>query len=291
MGTPDQFAADVMSEVSAAFQQQALASSTASTYDTWIQEFAGLPLTPMQTLIQYHGTPNVLFHEMDPKKLSTEQFAKTVAPSGKILYRNGVIADPVSGEVQYPPNTQVAKNIRGSEPWLHSIQKDWSEKKSNEWRKKLIAWGYEPEGGLAPTGGMALDLIAALRMYHTTVYANYGDPIKARPVGVDAKKKVRDSVDMATLRATARNLYGTMDLGDPSDAEAEQFADSVIQTAIEMVRSGIPVAQAVSRASNKQQETLMESPTGEEALRIQGAQETSTKLRDKLFTIGQLSSI
>lgn len=289
--SPDQLGAQALSEATSAMMAANAMNTQQSIYDEWLAEFQGVPLSPMQTLIAYHGTPNVLFHEMDPKKLSTEQFVKTVSPTGKILYKNGVIADPVSGQVQYPANTAIAKNIRGSEPWLHAIQKDWSEKKANEWRKKLIAWGYEPEGGLAPNGGVALDLISALRLYHGQVYINYGDPIKARPGGVNAKRQVKQSVDMAGLRMNAKRLYQTLDLGDPSDAEAEQIADFVVDQAIEMVRSGIPVAQAVRRASSEQTESIMESPVGEEAQRIQVEQETSDKLRSKMVNISQIAGL
>lgn len=263
-------------------------------YDQLLAEFSDVPRSPLSRLVATSGQMAAL-HETDPKKLSNEDFARVESPTGKIMFRNGVIADPTSGEVFYPPTSGDANEIRGSEPWLFRIQRDaskggWSEAEANKWRKKLIGWGYDLEGRLAPGGGMALDLIAALRQYHQTTYLNYGKPIKMSPGGT-AKKAIKEQVDMASIRADAASWYDMAELPPAAGAEKEFWADRVIDTAIKMVRGGLPIASAVAKARSSALEQFTETPEVAESIEVSRAQETSNVLRSKMFTIGQLAGM
>lgn len=285
----DEALAGLGPEIQAAMAVLGQQNQNLSVYDQVLAEFTGVPTSPLSRLVATSGTM-AAFHETDPSKLRAEEFFRTESPTGKILFRNGVIADPMSGQVIYPPTKGEANEIRGSEQWLLKIQKQWSEEEANKWRKKLISWGYDLQGQLAPGGGMALDLITALRDYHNTIYLNYGKPIKMRPGGT-ARRQIRKEVDMASIRANAAQWFEVLGLPDASDAEKDWIADRVIDSAIELVRSGLPVASAVSKASNMELERFTETPVAEEAIEVSRKQETSTAFREKLIGVGQLSSM
>lgn len=294
---------DLAAEVAAAVQQataEAIASqgqTALDPYSQWWQEFVGLGQSRIQ------ATPQVVqqtakINALEGLDLDIPQFALDqvgdylVSDTGKIRFKNGVIADPESNNVLFPtpaynPNLE---NVPGSRPWLLKVQEEWSDKKANEWRKKLLAWGYQPQGGLAPKGGMAGDLLDALRMFHTTRYLNYGKPLRMSPKS-GQRQQVMKAIDRESLRYEVRNMYRTAGMGDPSDQQRDWWGDRVIDLAIRFAREGFDVTQAVSRAQSKVTNEFLEQPETELFMEQGEDQEENRSLLDGLLSVAQVASI
>jgi hypothetical protein len=60
--------------------------------------------------------------------------------TGAVRFNNGVIADPDTQTVIYPPNDPA---VVGSPAWLRKVQDEWSEDKVNAWRHRLREYGYD----------------------------------------------------------------------------------------------------------------------------------------------------
>lgn len=220
--------------------------------------------------------------------------------TGKVLYENGVIADPVTGGVPLFPTGSV---LPGSEPWIRDIQTKWSEEKANEWRKKLIEQGYDSlvTGGIATTGGMAADLLQGLRQYHYARYNNYGKAIKARPTSKD-KTSIREQIDKVALKDEVK-AWGQVPFGEDLDPKtADYFSDRIIQVAQRLAKEkGWNAESAVAGAEVRVMKEFARDPALKDLdvqIGADGTLETDTEelegdttLRNSIVSISQLGGI
>lgn len=215
-----------------------------------------------------------------------------VAPSGRLLYANGVIADPETGDVFYKPGSVVA----GSPAWRLKVQEEWSDKEANAWRKRLLKFGYIPQGGLAEKGGVSHDLLAALSMYHKARYTNYG---RALPITAGQGEADASSIDKMALKQQIKT-WGQVPFGeDLEDKETEWLSDRVIEVAQRLARKrGLTFGEALGKPSTDEsgatgaflrvEKQFAEQPQVAALLQEQEDQEVSYKIRDSLIGVSGL---
>ena len=154
------------------------------------------------------------------------------APNGMVLYANGVIFNPETQGLIFPPGMAQAETP-GSELWLQGIQETWGEDQTDKWRKKLYEQGYE----VAEEGGWGKDLKDALRVYHANRYANGGKAIPLVPGGKKSMKpSIRESIDPLLLKTKMKG-WGTAVFGEElAEPEADYFTERFIDEMVELNR-------------------------------------------------------
>lgn len=243
-------------------------------YFVWRQEFKGID---RRTSL----TPQQAFHETDLEKFERPEFVPSA--TGKLLYSNGVIADPETGEVLFKPGSVAP----GSEAWLLKIQEEWTDKEANAWRKRLNKLGFVPTGGLAEEGGIAHDLLSALRLFHETRYANFGKVIPAAPRGEQTKQLAREAYDPLEVKTDARALLTEVFGDDPSDEEVKRATPHVMRA----VRRALSSGATLEKARLRGEETLIEEIAHDPAVRKwQELEETDTALHDSFVNLFQVLS-
>lgn len=222
-----------------------------------------------------------MMHETDPE--AWDKFDWVPNAVGQVLYSNGVIADPANKQLVLPPG----KAVLGSEPWILKIQDEWSDKEANEWRKRLANDGYQ----VAEKGGMAHDLLDALRAYHQNRYLNYG---KAQPLvptsNIGTRESIRKSIDFKTLKSDIA-AWGQVPFGeDLNDTEADYFADLMVRKMAELARKhpNWTGDQIQTGATTRVQEEFTSQPQVAGLLEEQEDQEVSYKIRDSIVGLDQL---
>ncbi len=206
------------------------------------------------------------------------------SPTGQILFPNGVIADPASGGVLFPHNDPEAE---GSAAWLREIQDSWSDNQVAKWRKRLANYGYE----VAEEGGMAMDLVNALRDYHTTRYLNYGKPLKVAPHA--GRSRVRDTVDMAAVRERIAG-WGEVLWQEPLGAnEAGWLTERFIELHQELSRKhpGWTPEQVAAGAELRTQKQFLKTPEVSDRLEDLEEEEMDTSLEESLYSAAQIASL
>lgn len=218
---------------------------------------------------------------------------------GQILFGNGVVADPSTGDIFYPnPASGIdPSDVPGSPEWLHKIQTSWSEAKANQWRKKLVSMGYDTAvtGGIAPSGGMAMDLIEGLRQYHATRYLNYGTVQKLTPKGTkhESPHDVKKSLDFDSLVEETRG-WGQVPFGeDLTDEEAKYFANRMVTVLSRLQRQHPEWSQSQlsSGATTRVQKEFLDVPEVADETDKQDDLEGDTTLRKHIVSAFQLGSI
>lgn len=218
---------------------------------------------------------------------------------GQILYSNGVIYDPAAHTLTFPtPGSGIdPTEVEGSEEWLHKIQTTWTATKANQWRKRLLALGFDRvvTGGIAKTGGMAMDLIEGLRQYHSTRYSNFGTVQALSPQGgsTESPKDIRKSIDFESLTEEVRG-WGQVPFGeDLSRPEAKYFAGRMVTKMAELQRNhpDWTEQQISSGATSRVQREFLDQPEVEDQTQQQDELEGNTSLRKNIVSAFQLGSV
>lgn len=198
-----------------------------------------------------------------------------IAPSGNILFNNGVIVTPDGSVIGGPWESD--PSVAGSVAWLDRIRSSWSEKKLNDWRERLSNAGFE----VARTGGWGPDLKTALRNYHMERYANFGDPPKALPE--ISKKEIRNAIDFVALKQEAKPLGELPFGGDLDDDSAEYIADMVVSLTQHLMKTkGWSFDQALSGAKVRAENQFFKQPEVKAGLEEAERIEERTGLRQRL---------
>lgn len=263
----------------------AQAGAAANTYQAALTEFqmekggAGVPLGP---LLGPGGS------------LTKKSGILDVSASGKVMYDNGAIYDPATGQTLYPPNPTLAAGIPGSEAWIQDIQDRWSEEKADEWRKKLWDQGYQAAGLQAETGGWGHDLLAALRAYHNNRYANNGkvQPLAPGAGDIGTREAIRKQTDFKALVNEAKSWGDAIEL-DLSDDEAESLADRLMRKRFVLAREHPEwtMDQIASGASMRVQEEFVDAPGVKGAIRDAEEDELDDSLLNDVVSISQLGAV
>lgn len=209
--------------------------------------------------------------------------------TGKIMYENGVIVDMTTGQL-VDGAWQTDANIEGSRAWLIAIQKDWSDAKADTWRKRLSDMGYIPEGGLAESGGMAIDLVNSLKLYYTTKYLNGGTAPRMSPKATKTEA-IRKSFDPVMVKESVKE-WGSIPFDDPLDDDtASYFADRVMDLAVKLAQQHPTWTgeQVQSGAEIRAQREFVQTPGVKGALRDEEDDEMDESLREQMVSISQLN--
>jgi hypothetical protein len=212
------------------------------------------------------------------------------SPTGKIMYENGAIFDPQTGQTLYPPDMQTQVSIQGSNAWLRDVQDRWGEDKVAEWRKRLASQGYD----VAEKGGWAVDLVNALKMYHETRYANFGKAIPLTPKGRDGALNIRQTFDKKALKAETKGWGYDVFGEDLDDNEAEFFADRILDVAQRLARkhgNEWSASQIQEGAKLRVQQQFVKDPAVADALDEMEELEGNTAIRDSVISVSQLGAI
>lgn len=193
--------------------------------------------------------------------------------TGAITYKSGVIADPATESVFFPPNDPT---VAGSPAWLRKVQDDWSDEKIEKWRRKLSVAGYQVD----PSGGYAKDLKDALEEYHHYRYLNYGKPMKLRD-GVQ-EARVRDVYDPVETRADIANVLQTVFQDEPTEAEVEQFMPAVHKAVKRALRNGKTPEAARLRGEEALADSVLDDPATEKWMELE---EGSTAMHDSFVNL------
>lgn len=216
-------------------------------------------------------------------------------PNGMTLYSNGTIYDPNQG-VLYPPDPSSAVNVVGSDVWLRDIQDRWSDDKAAEWRKKLWDQGYQGANGLqTDEGGWGMDLVNALRLYHSNRYANYGkvQPLTPKGASTGIGKAVRDSLDPVAIRDEVRGWGQAVFGEDLAEPEAEFFAERIMDLTAELARKNPSWSpeQVVAGAERRVQAEFVKTPGVKGELAEMEEDEMDESLRSSIVSIAQVAGI
>ena len=214
--------------------------------------------------------------------------------AGALLFKNGVIANPLEGTVYFPPagahNGVDPEQVAGSPQWLARVQREWTDEKVGAWRKRLSAQGYQ----VASEGGMAYDLIDALRQYHSNRYTNLGQAIPLTPEGKGGiAASVRDSYDKQMIKETVKG-WGEVIWDEPLDDDvADWWADRQIELAVKMAKNNPEwtLDQVQAGAELRAQREFSDAPGVKGALKEAEQLEGSTKLRDSMVSLSQVTGI
>lgn len=223
---------------------------------------------------------------------------------GWLLYPNGVIV--TDSGVLYPTSAHGfdPEEIVGSKAWGEKIQDTWDDEKANEWRAKLWEQGYTGADGLqSEKGGMAYDLINALKAYHANRYGNGGRVLPLAPKGAaGGELKIKDIVDPVALREEVKS-WGQVPFEEDLDPDtAEYFANQVLEVARRLMKDkGWTADRAVGTPGTTQspasgaflrvQKQYLKDENVEEAMEQLDDDEMDETLRESIVSIAQLGSI
>lgn len=196
--------------------------------------------------------------------------------SGALLFPNGVIADPRTGQVHTPND----ENVAGSFEWREKVQETWSDEQVAEWRKRLSDYGYD----VADKGPIDKIFLDTLQMYHFDRYLNGG---KAIPVDASARAGGMDPDEILTrpeVRNFVRETFRTGIGDDPSEDELKHFAKAHLEFYQRFMKKGMSAGRAQAAAEEKTIERFVTDPKVEF---LQDAEEDNTELRDGLLGVLQ----
>lgn len=241
-------------------------------------------------------------YALNPELLKTPgaTSASVTSASGKIRFANGVIVDQITGQLISGP-WMADPEVEGSNAWLTAIQDEWTDAEFNTWRKRLLELGYVPEGGLAESGGKAMDIINALALYHQTRYINGGKVIPLTPVDVGTREAIREQVDFKSIKEGIKSSWGDAAFDKPlNDALATWLTEQIIKEATKLRRKHPTwtVGQAIgspgsaetlpSGAFLRVQEEFTKMPEVKAGLREGERLEERTGLRERLETAARV---
>jgi hypothetical protein len=207
--------------------------------------------------------------------------ATSTSPTGAIEYPGGVLVDPATGVITYPPNNP---SLLGSPAWIASVP-TWSESKMASWTQTLKQMGY--------IESKKVDLKTftdALREYHNNRYLYGGGKAVDLSQGQQGISRqdfggiLDPSVVDTEIRPWFQETYGD----DPSDAELEGLRKVITKTAMRLARhKDMAPADAASVASARAQEKFLDDPATQ---KWKDLQETDTSLHDSFVNLFQVLS-
>jgi len=236
------------------------------------------------TKVSFGGdTVNILGLEFQLPQ-TAQRDMKISKSSGAILYAKGIIADPTTGEVFYDPKGKAP----GSPQWLREEASKWDKEKVNSWRKKLLGLGYgEVVQGLGEKGPVDQTFLGALAEYHRSRYVNAGKVIPVATV----RDRAKDAYDPILMRQDIRETVNTLYGRDASDPEIQGWEDRLQKIVSRQLKRGRTPEHAVLKAQETFAEELEETPEGIAASEQRETFEEKTRIRDYLFSIGELSNL
>lgn len=212
----------------------------------------------------------------------TDQSSFTMGgQTGGVRFKNGVIANPQTNEIYFPP----ADDVVGSEPWLRVVQDKWSQEKVNNWRAKLAAFGYQVD----KEGPFADDLKGALRDYHHNRYMNYGKPIPLGGAGAEGDREkygnvTSDAELLQHARGTAVQLLGE----NASEESIEFLRQREEQLVRKYLRKGKAGPNALGRATAEAANEFEQLPETKLFTNAAADIEENTALKDSLISVAQM---
>jgi hypothetical protein len=263
------------------------------------QQYPAVPVTEYSTALEASGFSGALTQlgvttPSEVAGLPREEFvvgAKgfSVHPdTGWIQYANGVLVNPSQGAagVVFDPTSTAP----GSPNWIRSIQDKWSDEKIDEWKKRLVEFGYLTKDQAKPKG-IDQDFLDGIAAFHRSRYANFGKAVPTSLAGIPGTEAEEFELTARDFQAQIRNdvreqyrrIYGR----DPSDAEVEEWARfttrQASQTQRRFERRGATPSSALSLAAAESEELLVERLEGTpQAQYLQDQAEENTRLRDAL---------
>jgi hypothetical protein len=222
---------------------------------------------------------------------------ETGQESGAIRYANGVIADPETGEIAFPPNAA----IPGSQQWFNETVMKWTPDQIKSWKEKLVNLGYLPKEVLKGKnvgvidqsfkGALVGDPGSTSPSYWRDYYLNYGQVVHQDSLSggsggqntITNLQNIRGGIenDVTTFY---RDLYGI----DPSKAELDNWTAKVISIGNRLQRvkdldPGTAATEAKARVTGK----ILKTP---EAEFFTENMEENTRLRDMLVRSVQVAN-
>ena len=225
------------------------------------------PLSPLLTRAAGVGTPD-LFDK-----------GYIVSDEGAIQFKNGVIANPDTGELFYPPG----ESVKGSSTWLREIQDKWSQDKINNARAMLIDNGYGEQFSIGPKGGFDQNLLMALSEFHKARYLNFGKPVPLTTMG-EERARLGEIISKPEIRNEVRAWFREGFGDDPSDAELEWAVKGMQRIFRKQQKKGVEPERAAGIAGARMQEKFFENP---QVKYLRDSDEENTEARDSLIQIGQ----
>lgn len=198
--------------------------------------------------------------------------------TGAIRYRNGVIADPTTGQVFFPPSADVP----GSPAWTQRIQSEWNPNEVAKWRKRLGEMGYLSPDQAKATGFDA-QFLEAIKAYHAQRYLNFGQPLAwDTTAGAESEEPEVVLPDAAEIRNDVRAQFNRVFGEDPSDAELEDWTRFIRRTSAKLQRTKDYTPEyAAAAAEERAIEQLEQSPQGQF---VRESVEENTDLHDALVS-------
>lgn len=235
---------------------------------------------------------NFLGQNAEETAASNNQGAYYTNPSnGAIVYRNGVIMDPQTGSVYYPPDEKIA----GSPVWMNKIRSSWSDGRIMEEKALLVKYGYLPKGS-QKHADWDLSFQNGLTAFYNSKYSNYGKPVVADtgaggyagPGGTGSTSTFSNLRQVhATIQSDIISQYHTLFQRDPSDAELAKWTSFVISQGNKLQRgaNGLSAGSAATEAENRALHTWRQTPE----FGYRQDQEENTSLRDGIVGAVQAS--
>ena len=209
--------------------------------------------------------------------------------TGAYVYRNGVIADPNTGELFYPAGTDSAK-VTGSAAWLLNAQTTWTPEQIKAQKSKLVQFGYLAKGSLKGTGWTLL-LESALKRFYDDRYLHGGIPSVLDPElggfgsgGTEGGTFVNLRQIHGAIQQDVRSQYLAMFGEEPTQPELSRWVEFVVRTGnkLQRLNSAAPSA-AGSEASARMGNAMQSTPAGQFAQ----DQQENTELRDSFIAAAQ----
>lgn len=223
------------------------------------------------------GKAQLAAFERMPALQDKPKFA-THPDTGGVMYPNGVIFDPSSGQVFMPPSEAVP----GSFPWLQRIQETWSDDRVAGERRRLFQLGYLSKAQ-AKAKGFDQTLLEALRVFHENRYKNGGRAVPIdnssqgpRGTPIENLRQIRGQLQ-SEVREQFRRVFGD----DPSEGEMKEWVDFIVRTGNKLQRGpGMSGPQATVEGVERFVNRLETSPQGRE---IRESAEENTSLHDAML--------
>jgi hypothetical protein len=236
-------------------------------------------------IVQKYNLEDVVF----PQKYTIRAMGEVQAPThagqyvqkgDAVIFRNGAVAFPETGQVVYP----LDGSVPGSRTWVSTAEKTWSEEQTLAWRQQLYQLGYS----VTKKGGWDQPLIDATLEYYKQKYLNLGEVV---PTGMGAggasptSQPVNPHRFVGAVQGEIFNQFRSVYGQDPSPDELQSWTQFVMRMSKKLQRG--PLAQrmsiggAVSEAEARMGVKLYQSP---EASFLRNRQEENTSLHDALTT-------
>lgn len=203
---------------------------------------------------------------------------RVTSAAGKIRYADGVLVDPLTGQVTFPDS----KTVAGSGLWLAEVY-NWSAAQIDHWRKELTSKGYLERG----KGGVTPEFVEALRAYHSNRYLyGGGQPVALEDTNTKVTERDFEGLLDPVLLSGEAKQWLTEAYGDEgTEAEQKFWAQRVSQKALQLARKkGYSPANAAGIAASRVQQEFLDTPSAKAAI---DNDFENTTLRDELQAAAQ----